>query len=227
LVLYYCYSIVSIAGQSTGAPRRAYTSPHRDAQARATRDAILAVARHLFATQGYAATPREQIARAAGVAVQTVGGKHEVLLDVLRSAATGPDGEPLPVAMRSRLQDLRDLPDSVALLHSHARASAAVSAAAGDAADILRRAAHADPQLAALWDDFQRQRRRGQAAVVDLLTRRTPPIRPGLTSAEAADLLWTLTDDALHTSLVGERGWTLERFAAWLGEAMCALLLNR
>ena len=187
----------------------------------------MAAARRLFATQGYAATSREEIAQAAGVAVPTVGGKRDVLLAVLRAAATGPDGEPLPVAMRSRLQDLRDLPDSAALLRVHARASAAVSAAAGDAAEILRRAAHADTRLAAVWDDFQRQRRRGQAAVVDLLVRRTPPLRPGLTPAEAGDILWTLTDDALHTSLVGECGWTPDRFAAWLGDTMCALLLER
>jgi len=35
-----------------------------------------------------------------------------------------------------------------------------------------------------------------------------------------------LTDDSLHRALVSDRGWSEERFAAWLGDAMCSLLLG-
>lgn len=211
------------------AQRRSYHSPHRDAQAQATRRAVLDAARRLFVEQGYAATSREQVAAAAGVAVQTLAtvaqGKRGFLRAVLDEAVRR-DGEPLPVTMRSHLRDLRAEPDATALLHAHARSSAALSRHTAGLAEALRRAAAADPELAALWTDWQRQRRRGQAAVVDLLAQRTPPLRPDLGRDEAADVLWALTDDSLHDALAGDRGWTAERFATWLGDAMCALLLD-
>jgi AcrR family transcriptional regulator len=209
--------------------RRGYHSPHRDAQARVTREAVLGAARRLFAERGYAATSREEIARAAGVAVQTVaavGGSKRALLEAVLDDATRGDGQPLPVALRSWLQDLRDQPDPAALLRAHGRSSASVSARTAGLGETLRRAAGADPSLAELWTDVQRRRRRGQATVVDLLAQRTPSLRRGLTHAEAADLLWLLTDDGVHDALVGERGWPEERFATWLGEAMCDLLLD-
>ncbi|HXA28322.1 MAG TPA: TetR family transcriptional regulator [Candidatus Angelobacter sp.] len=190
---------------------------------------MLDAARVLFATHGYAATSREQVARAAGVAVQTVaavaGTKRALLEAVVDDAGRG-DGQPLPVALRSWLQELREQPSGDALLRAHARSSAAVSERTAAVTETLRRAAAADAALAELWSDLQRQRRRGQATVVELLASRTPPLRADLTSAEAADVLWALSDDSLHSALVGEAGWTAERFAGWLGDTMCALLLR-
>jgi AcrR family transcriptional regulator len=216
---------------SQPAERRRYRSPRRSAQAQATRRAVLDAARRLFVSQGYAATSREQVAAAAGVAVQTLAtvapAKRGLLQAVLEEAGRDERGAPLPVTMRSQLRDLRAAPDAAALLRAHARSSAALSRRTAGLAETLRRAAAADPELAAMWSDWQRQRRRGQAAVVDLLAQHTPPLRAGLGRDEAADVLWALTDDALHDSLVGERGWSAEGFAAWLGEAMCALLLER
>jgi AcrR family transcriptional regulator len=190
---------------------------------------VLDAARGLFASQGYAATSREDVARAARVAVQTVAavaGSKRGLLEAVLDDATRRDGQPLPLALRSWLQDLRDHHDGAALLRAHALSSGAVSEHTAAATETLRRAAAADPAIAELWEDLQRQRRRGQATVVELLVQRTPALRPGLTHTEAADLLWVLTDDALHHALVVERGWSRQRFAAWLGEAMCALLLD-
>jgi AcrR family transcriptional regulator len=224
---YNYHSLVATSSETAGG-RRAYRSPHRDAQARATRRAVLDAARSLFVTQGYAATSREQVARAAGVAVQTVtavAGSKRALLEAVVDDAGRRDGQPLPLALRSWLQELREQPDAAALLRAHARSSAAVSEHTAAVTETLRRAAAADPLLAETWEDLQRQRRRGQATVVDLLAQRTPPLRPELSAAEAADVLWALTDDALHDALVGTAGWPAERFAAWLGDAMCALLL--
>jgi AcrR family transcriptional regulator len=231
-VVYSHYSIVANADESGVEPvaeRRAYRSPRRQEQARTTRRAILDAARRLFVTQGYAATSREQVAREAGVAVQTVaavaGTKRALLEAVLDDAARG-QGEPLPLALRGWLQDLREHPDAATLLRHHARGSSRVSAQTAGVMEAVRRGAAADPGIADLWEDLQRQRRRAQATVVELLLQREPPLRPGLTAVEAADVLWALTDDALHHALVGERGWAAERFEAWLGDAMCRLLLD-
>jgi AcrR family transcriptional regulator len=211
--------------------KRSYRSPRRREQALATRRAVLDAARALFASRGYAATSREDVARAAGVAVPTVATvapTKRALLEAVLDDAGRRDGQPLPLALRSWLQDLRAVQhDPAALLRAHGRSSSAVSENGAAVTEAVRRAAAADPAIAELWSDLQAQRRRGQATVVDLLAQRGSPLRPGLSNAEAADLLWVLTDDALHTALVTERGWAPERFAAWLGEAMCALLLHR
>ena len=54
----------------------------------------------------------------------------------------------------------------------------------------------------------------------------TAALARGLSVDSATDVLWTLNDPALHTSLVGERGWSEDGFRAWLAEAMVALLLD-
>jgi hypothetical protein len=92
--------------------------------------------------------------------------------------------------------------------------------------EAVRRGAAADAGIAELWADLQRQRHRAQATVVELLLQRQPPLLAGLSPAEAADVLWALTDDGLHHGLVSQRGWPPERFEAWLGDAMCRLLLD-
>jgi AcrR family transcriptional regulator len=210
--------------------KRPYRSPRRQEQARATRRAVLDAAAELFASRGYAATSREDVARAAGVAVPTVAtvaATKRALLEAVLDDAGRRDGQPLPLALRSWLQDLRAVQhDPAALLRAHARSSSAVSAHTAAVTEAVRRAAGADASIAELWADLTVQRRRGQATVVELLAQAGSSLRPGLSPAEAADVLWVLTDDALHTALVGDRGWTQERFAGWLGEAMCALLLG-
>jgi AcrR family transcriptional regulator len=207
--------------------RRTYRSGLREEQARATRAAILDAARRLFAARGYASTTREAIAREAGVAPQTVGaafGTKRALLDALvAEAERGEPGSP-PAAMRSWAHDLRQHRDGAALLQHHAASSRSVSERTAAVTEVVRRAAAADPEIAELWDALRQQRHRGQATVVELLTA-VAALRPGLSRAEAADVLWTLTDDALYHSLVVERAWRPERFDAWLGDAMCALLL--
>jgi AcrR family transcriptional regulator len=217
------------ASQSGGpSSPRAYSSPRRQAAARATRRAILDAALDLFSSAGYAATTREAIAARAGVAVQTVAavfGTKRAILDALLDEATRGDGGAPSPAMRSWLQDLRDQPDPAAVLRHHAGSSTRVSARLAAVAEVVRRAAAADPEIASAWESLQQQRLRGQATVVEVLAGRGP-LHTALSRVEAADLLWVLTDDALYHGLVVERGWRPERFEAWLGEAMCTLLLG-
>jgi AcrR family transcriptional regulator len=222
--------VVSAIEKAESNSRRPYRSTRRDAQARATRAEILDAARHLFASRGYTSTTREAIAREAGVAAQTVGavfGTKRALLDALVAEADRGDGDGSspPPALRSWLHDLREQRDAAGLLRHHAASSRAVSERTAPVTEVVRRAAASDAEIAELWDALQRRRHRGQVTVVELLEGRGR-LRAGLTRAEAADLLWTLTDDALYHSLVVDRGWPAERFDAWLGDAMCSLLLG-
>jgi hypothetical protein len=41
----------------------------------------------------------------------------------------------------------------------------------------------------------------------------------------AAETVWALASPELHSLLRGRRGWTPQRYTAWLGETLAAALL--
>ena len=50
-------------------------------------------------------------------------------------------------------------------------------------------------------------------------------LAPGLSPAEAADVAWSIAGDESYHGLVVDRGWSPERWEAWLGETLVRLLL--
>src|SRR5689334_17444937 len=88
--------------QSMSVNKRSYRSPRREAQALETRGLILASARALFTSRGYAGTTIEAVAADAGVSPQTVytayKNKRGLLLALLDQMAVDADGAPLPPA---------------------------------------------------------------------------------------------------------------------------------
>src|ERR1019366_1438672 len=82
---------------------RSYRSPQRCEQAVATRLSVLAAARDLLQDKGYAATTVADVARCAGVSVDTVyasvGRKPELVLAVIDTMLAGAD-EPVPAEQR-------------------------------------------------------------------------------------------------------------------------------
>src|SRR3954466_7502592 len=83
--------------------KRTYDSRGRQARARATRDAILQVARQRFLSDGFAATTIAAIAADAGVSVDTIykgfGGKPGLVRAICERALAG-EG-PVPAETRS------------------------------------------------------------------------------------------------------------------------------
>lgn len=50
-------------------------------------------------------------------------------------------------------------------------------------------------------------------------------LRPGLKPDDAIDIVWTLSGPENYIELVFERGWTPDRYEAWLGDSLRTLLL--
>ena len=50
-------------------------------------------------------------------------------------------------------------------------------------------------------------------------------LRPGITPAEAADILWTYSSPDLYDLLVIRRGWSAEHYSRFVGQALIAALL--
>jgi hypothetical protein len=42
---------------------------------------------------------------------------------------------------------------------------------------------------------------------------------------EAAEMVWALTSAEVYTLLVSDRGWSVEKYTAWLADALTRLLL--
>ena len=52
-------------------------------------------------------------------------------------------------------------------------------------------------------------------------------LKEGLDKESARDILWTLTGREIYRMLVRERGWTKEKYKAWLAKMLAAALLSR
>jgi AcrR family transcriptional regulator len=209
-------------------PRRRYDSARRQEQAAATRRDILDAARRLFEAQGYTATSMAAIASEAGVALKTVylgfETKRGVLLALWHLLLRG-DEEPVPVGERAWFREIVDEHDPRRQLQRAAHASRNVKERAGRLLEVLRDAAPADEELAALWDRIQTDFYDTQRSIVESLDRKGA-LKPGLDVPRATDILWTLNHPSLYWLLVSGRGWTPEQFEGWLAESFCSQLLR-
>jgi AcrR family transcriptional regulator len=209
-------------------PRRRYESPRRREQAEATRRDILAAAQRLFEAHGYAATTIAAIAAEAGVALKTVYVAFETKSGLLRALwhlLLRGDRDDLPVGEQPWFQEVMDEPDPERQLRMTARNSRQVKQRAGALMEILRGAAPTDPDIATLWDRIQTDFHANQRAIVESLHEKGA-LRPDLDVGSAADILWTLNHPNVWQLLVGERGWTADRFEDWLADALCSQLLR-
>lgn len=200
--------------------KRSYSSAKREAQARQTRVAILEAARDLFVSNGYAATTIQMIAARAGVAVQTVyavhGSKRELVRELIESAITGDDDD-LAVTQRAGARAVADEPDA----HRRAALDAAMSRSiverVAPIARVAGEAASSDPELAATMDAMKAARRRDMIESAKILAG-PDGLRTDL--EDAAATLYVLYSPAVADMLMGDYGWSPERFEGWLARMM-------
>ena len=208
---------------------RRYDSTRRREQAAATRREILEAAQRLFERDGYGATTMAAIAAEAGVALKTVYLAFETKSGLLRALwhlRLRGDEDEAPVGRRQWFRDVIDEPDPARRLRLNARNSRAVKLRAANLMRVMRDAAGADRDIAALWQRIQDDFYDNQRAIVDALDAKGA-LAPGLDAARAADVLWTLNHPDLWHLLVGERGWTPDAYEQWFADTACAQLLGR
>ncbi len=207
---------------------KAAVEGRRQRKARQTRRHILDAAAELFTRQGYTSTTIQQVAEQADVAWQTVysvfGTKAAILSAVFDVAVAG-DDEPIPVAERPFVQAIRDAADprdKAGIFARHLRESAARTAGV---LSVIESAATTDPEIAALWRTLRNQGLRGMTLAAKGFQEQGV-LRPGLTVARAADLLWLYVGPWAYRVLVTERGWTLDEYEAWLGDTLCTQVMS-
>jgi AcrR family transcriptional regulator len=205
--------------------RRRYDSSGRRERARQTRDQITDAAQELFLTDGYAATTVAAIAAAAHVSVETIyksfGGKPGLVRAIVDKGLTG-EG-PVPAEQRSDL--IRDTePDPRRILTAWGTFTTEIGPRTAPIIALAREAAASDPQIAALLDEVSATRYQRMT----LNARRLADaghLRPGITTGEAADILWTYSSPELYELLVTRRSWSAEQYGRFVGQALIAALL--
>jgi len=208
-------------------PRRRYDATQRRAQSRAARRIVLATAGQLFGERGYQRTSMKDIAAGAGVSVETVygyfGTKAGLLKELLDVTVAGDDA-PVSVPDRAPIQAVRAAPDGRAKLAHYAAFLATVQARLVPLFLVIRGAAGADQDAAGLWAGLGAQRLAGMTMLAEHLAE-SGVLASGRSVEEARDELWALGAVEVYELLVGQRGWSPERYRDWLVDVWAGRLL--
>ena len=213
-----------------GAGPRPYDATERrrlaERQRLETRRRVVAAAGQRFVEAGYAATTIADVARAAGVAVQTVysavGGKADLLVEVVNRTIAGDDRD-VVLLDREWMAALRAEPDPRRQVRVFADEMTSIGARVVPLVLMMRAAAAGDPQVAAAYQRSAGLRWQTMRAVVSALHG----MRPGLGGERAADLVWTIASPEMYDLLVLQRGWSPADFAAWVADAIAAALFDK
>jgi AcrR family transcriptional regulator len=205
--------------------KRRYDATRRRQAAARTRTAILDAARELFTERGYTATPMTAIAERAGVALDTiyasVGRKPELARLLIETAISGTD-QAIPAEQRDYVRAVQAAPDAQTKIALYAAAVTAIAPRLALVLAIIQQAAHTEPELAALWDQIAERRAANMRRfVADLAT--VTPLR--IDPSEAADIVWATNATELYQLLVGQRGWSPQRYERFLTDTWRRLLL--
>jgi AcrR family transcriptional regulator len=201
--------------------KRTYHSRMRQRQAEETRRRILAAARELFESCGYAVTTLEAIAEIAEVSPKTVaavfGSKRALLAEVIN-----PDA--FSTHVQQLIEELRTTKDLSRRLSLVAQITRQAYEPLVRELELLRTAGAVAPELADLARQIEARRHQNQSRLVAYLHEQGA-LRHDLSFAEAADVLWALTSFDLYRMLVVEQAWEPTRYETWLAQLLIEQLL--
>jgi AcrR family transcriptional regulator len=218
---------VSPSRSAVKSPKRSYRSPLREERARANREAVVRAAHELFLDQGYVRTSMAEVARTAGVSGDLVyklfESKKGLLVEVLNFAVTGVTDSP-PVLDQDGPRAMAAMTDQRAQVAMLGRDIAGRISRARPVDDVFRSAGEVDQEIAAKRADLHETRWHTLRQAIEAIAS-NGPLRDGVEADDAATTLWLLAGPETHRQLVDVRGWSEEKYAEWLADALERLLL--
>lgn len=198
--------------------KRRYDATRRRAAAEERRVRVARVAAELFATRGWSATTIALVAAEAGVSTELVssafGGKPGLFMAAARQTALGHGGT-LPEAFAALELDRE--PDLEVRLDRFVEFSCDILEGMAPLMSVLTTGADQDKELRDLVSAAElRHAETSRAAVAALAS--------GPVGEDAADVIYVLTRGEGYLILRRHRGWTRERYAAWLRRSIRAAL---
>ena len=204
---------------------RKYDSSRRQEQARQTRRDILRAAGELFVEQGYGRTTIADVARAAGVSVETIYSAFRnkaTLLHRVWDVTVGGDDEDIVFHERPEVVAVRNEADLAKRLRLHAALSTQTVRRITPLLMAMQGAAATEPAAAEMLAEVGRQRLAGMTVMA---REAAATGQLAVSEEQCRDFMWAMTDGALWHRLVRERGWPEERYIEWLGDLWVSALV--
>ena len=192
------------------------------ARTRLARRAVVDAARTLFLERGYGATTIEAISELSEVPPATVYrlffSKRGILKALLDVSIVG-DDEAVAMADRAPVRSLLADSDPANQLAGFVGMAAQINSRTAAVYRILVSAAASDTDAAGLLHELTRQRQEGQGRIARSLAR-ARALRPKLRERDAGDIIHALLSPEVYGLLVVDRGWSTERYEAWLTQTL-------
>ena len=208
-------------------PKRKYASTRRAGQAAETRETVIAAARQQFIALGWQATTIAGIAQAAGVSNETIyavfGSKQSLLRAVIERTVRRSDPA-VPLVEQAGPQAVAAAADQREQIALFAEDISGVLGNVAELMAVVRSAAAADAELAALYRGLHDGRRRNLAFVAKALAEKGP-LRHGMDAEAATAVLWRLASPELFLLMTDVEGVQPARYAEWLKRALLDALL--
>ncbi|WP_285116083.1 TetR family transcriptional regulator [Leifsonia sp. fls2-241-R2A-40a] len=208
---------------------RPYRSTLRQEHAQQTTRRILEAAAGVFSARGYASASLADIAAAAGVSVESVkvhGPKRALLLAAFELSFGGEAGES-SLTERPEIAAIAALDDPYELLARLVAFIAAANARTGGLWSTFTAASRDDDAVRIAYTELLGRRHADYLSMVSLLGERgiasIAPLSPA-GRRELADALSFVMSPEGHQQLIGESGWSFERYAEWLHATVRTLI---
>ena len=172
---------------------------------------MLAAARQRFLAQGYAATTIAEIARDAGVSVETVYKVFATKAGVLKAlfdVSVAGDDDPIPMVQREVIQNVLNAPEAARKIEIYAKHLASTMP-------------HSAPVQ--VWKQIRQETLTAMTMFASDLAH-TGQLR--VSATQARDVLWTYHAPELYELLVLERGWSATRYGKFITRALSDALLE-
>lgn len=205
--------------------KRSYDASGRRASAQRRRIAIVRAARDLFERDGFRGTTITDVAQRAGVAPETIYkafGTKAGLAKAVFDLVIGGDDD-LPVAQQPQTRAIRAEPDVGRKIEMYVDGYVERVQRSASVQILIRDGRHVDESLAVVWQQLMSEALWGMGILARHLAE------TGLLHVsveEARDILWNYISVDQYERLVLQRGWSIERFAAWLRQALRSSLLG-
>lgn len=196
-------------------PRRSYQSPLRDERAAETRIRIVAAARELFASQGFAGTTVAMIAKHAKVATPTVyatfGSKAAIVGEMIAGLEAESDRDRWGARIEAEPDPRRKLALYATFMRNLYANGRDMWAAAINAAS--------DPEVVEMKNLGEREAREWLVPLIASLDE-AGVLPAHVTRAEAVERAWMLSALELYFRGTAGLDWTDDQYESWLAEIL-------
>ncbi|HEX6149032.1 TetR/AcrR family transcriptional regulator [Nocardioides sp.] len=208
---------------------RSYDATRRreraDEERRATRRRVVEAARELFVTRGYVATTVADIAKEAGVALQSVynaGKSKAALMHLVVDLAVAGDDQEVLLTDRPSFTAITEQPTAERQVETIAALIAETMQRLAPVWVAYRQAAAVDPSAAASLEAAHRRRNETFSTMIGMVDQERLRLPPD----EATDTAWAVGSIDVYLLLRSIRGWDHERYARWLTRTLVDQLVE-